>query len=222
MSTKHRQVTHNPNLQIPSPPPPCSSHPDRRRHSPSRYGAGTIPKQGTNQGARSLAQDRRWSPSVTSRYLRDRHDTLDVAWSVFAPTFTVVEVLAWADLVLPLRCPEIASENLDITPPLLAADDTTSIVHGSGRSDSSTDLSRGHRSTTHATMGFLSNLKGSAPVALAPTIEHRSADEKSLVRRLDCFLMVFGCLSQVIKYLDQQNINNAVCLFPPSPSSSRV
>ncbi|KAH7176802.1 major facilitator superfamily domain-containing protein [Dactylonectria macrodidyma] len=37
----------------------------------------------------------------------------------------------------------------------------------------------------------------------------RSPDEKSLVRRLDIFLMTFGCISQVIKYLDQQNINNA-------------
>lgn len=52
-----------------------------------------------------------------------------------------------------------------------------------------------------------------------------STDEKALVRRLDAFLLTFGCLSQgmhrilppsywctnkpVIKYLDQQNINNA-------------
>ncbi|OJJ45108.1 hypothetical protein ASPZODRAFT_70368 [Penicilliopsis zonata CBS 506.65] len=33
--------------------------------------------------------------------------------------------------------------------------------------------------------------------------------EAALVRRLDLFLLTFGCLSQVIKYLDQQNINNA-------------
>ncbi|KAJ5366298.1 hypothetical protein N7541_000239 [Penicillium brevicompactum] len=39
--------------------------------------------------------------------------------------------------------------------------------------------------------------------------DFRSSDEKALVRRLDIFLMTFGCLSQVIKYLDQQNINNA-------------
>ncbi|KAE8153620.1 major facilitator superfamily domain-containing protein [Aspergillus avenaceus] len=37
----------------------------------------------------------------------------------------------------------------------------------------------------------------------------RSAEEKALVRRLDICLLTFGCLSQVIKYLDQQNINNA-------------
>ncbi|KAJ5097989.1 allantoate permease [Penicillium argentinense] len=37
----------------------------------------------------------------------------------------------------------------------------------------------------------------------------RSSEEKALVRRLDMFLLTFGCLSQVIKYLDQQNINNA-------------
>ncbi|CAG8150192.1 unnamed protein product [Penicillium salamii] len=41
------------------------------------------------------------------------------------------------------------------------------------------------------------------------TSDLRSPDEKALVRRLDIFLMTFGCLSQVIKYLDQQNINNA-------------
>ncbi|KAJ7769037.1 putative allantoate permease [Mycena olivaceomarginata] len=37
----------------------------------------------------------------------------------------------------------------------------------------------------------------------------RSPEERSLVLRLDCFLMVFGCVSQVIKYLDQQNISQA-------------
>ncbi|CAI7676021.1 unnamed protein product [Penicillium pancosmium] len=37
----------------------------------------------------------------------------------------------------------------------------------------------------------------------------RSSEEKALVRRLDTFLLTFGCISQVIKYLDQQNINNA-------------
>ncbi len=31
----------------------------------------------------------------------------------------------------------------------------------------------------------------------------RSSIEKSLVLRLDCFLMFFGCVSQIIKYLDQ-------------------
>ncbi|KAJ5783111.1 hypothetical protein N7457_004885 [Penicillium paradoxum] len=40
-------------------------------------------------------------------------------------------------------------------------------------------------------------------------VDIRSPDEKALVRRLDIWLMTFGCLSQVIKYLDQQNINNA-------------
>lgn len=33
----------------------------------------------------------------------------------------------------------------------------------------------------------------------------RTPEEKSLVRRLDIFLMTFGCVSQIIKYLDQQN-----------------
>ncbi|KAH9897487.1 putative allantoate permease [Xylariomycetidae sp. FL2044] len=37
----------------------------------------------------------------------------------------------------------------------------------------------------------------------------RTPEEASLVRRLDIFLMAFGCISQVIKYLDQQNISNA-------------
>ncbi|KAH0358134.1 hypothetical protein KCU83_g420, partial [Aureobasidium melanogenum] len=30
-------------------------------------------------------------------------------------------------------------------------------------------------------------------------LEHRSAEEKALVRRLDMFLLTFGCISQVIK-----------------------
>ncbi|KAF5366767.1 hypothetical protein D9758_006492 [Tetrapyrgos nigripes] len=37
----------------------------------------------------------------------------------------------------------------------------------------------------------------------------RSKEERSLVFRLDCFLMTFGCISQIIKYLDQQNISQA-------------
>lgn len=37
----------------------------------------------------------------------------------------------------------------------------------------------------------------------------RSPEERDLVRRLDMFLMTFGCVSQVIKYLDQSNISNA-------------
>ncbi|TDZ18506.1 putative transporter SEO1 [Colletotrichum orbiculare MAFF 240422] len=37
----------------------------------------------------------------------------------------------------------------------------------------------------------------------------RTPEESRLVRRLDIFLMTFGCVSQVIKYLDQTNISNA-------------
>lgn len=37
----------------------------------------------------------------------------------------------------------------------------------------------------------------------------RSPEERDLVRRLDLFLLTFGCVSQVIKYLDQSNISNA-------------
>ncbi|KAH7141478.1 major facilitator superfamily domain-containing protein [Dactylonectria estremocensis] len=37
----------------------------------------------------------------------------------------------------------------------------------------------------------------------------RSPEEKAFVRRLDLFLMTFGCISQVIKYLDQTNITTA-------------
>ncbi|EME79424.1 uncharacterized protein MYCFIDRAFT_87346 [Pseudocercospora fijiensis CIRAD86] len=49
---------------------------------------------------------------------------------------------------------------------------------------------------------------GKRPAFLAAAPE-RSKEEKAFVRRLDIFLMTFGCISQVIKYLDQQNINNA-------------
>jgi len=55
-------------------------------------------------------------------------------------------------------------------------------------------------------MGLFSRLD--RPAFLATTAQ-RSPEEKALVRRLDCFLLFFGCISQVIKYLDQQNINNA-------------
>lgn len=44
------------------------------------------------------------------------------------------------------------------------------------------------------------------PAFLAPAAE-RTKEERDFVRRLDIFLMTFGCISQVIKYLDQQNIN---------------
>lgn len=52
-------------------------------------------------------------------------------------------------------------------------------------------------------MGLFSSLD--RPAFLAATVQ-RSPEEKALVRRLDCFLLFFGCVSQVIKYLDQQNI----------------
>ncbi|KAI5202386.1 major facilitator superfamily transporter [Aureobasidium subglaciale] len=55
-------------------------------------------------------------------------------------------------------------------------------------------------------MGLFSVFRKAKP---AIQLEHRSAEEKALVRRLDMFLLTFGCISQVIKYLDQQNINNA-------------
>jgi hypothetical protein len=52
-------------------------------------------------------------------------------------------------------------------------------------------------------MGIFSRLD--RPAFLTTTVQ-RSPEEKALVRRLDCFLLFFGCISQVIKYLDQQNI----------------
>lgn len=69
-------------------------------------------------------------------------------------------------------------------------------------------------------------LFGKRPAFLAPAPQ-RSKEELAFVRRLDIFLLTFGCISQVIKYvetqlgqyptyadhltryLDQQNINNA-------------
>ncbi|KAH6975212.1 major facilitator superfamily domain-containing protein [Ilyonectria sp. MPI-CAGE-AT-0026] len=37
----------------------------------------------------------------------------------------------------------------------------------------------------------------------------RTPEERAFVRRLDLFLMTFGCISQVIKFLDQTNITTA-------------
>ncbi|KJK78045.1 hypothetical protein H634G_06628 [Metarhizium anisopliae BRIP 53293] len=45
-----------------------------------------------------------------------------------------------------------------------------------------------------------------APHVPAPA---RSKEERSLVQRLDVFLLTFGCISQIIKFLDQSNISNA-------------
>ncbi|OAA62130.1 Major facilitator superfamily transporter [Cordyceps fumosorosea ARSEF 2679] len=39
--------------------------------------------------------------------------------------------------------------------------------------------------------------------------QKQSKEERAFVARLDLFLLTFGCISQVIKYLDQTNINNA-------------
>ncbi|KAJ5127926.1 hypothetical protein N7448_008705 [Penicillium atrosanguineum] len=58
-----------------------------------------------------------------------------------------------------------------------------------------------------STMGNF-NMFRRTPSESAPAFE-RSPEEKALVRRLDTFFLTFGCLSQIIKYLDQQNINNA-------------
>jgi hypothetical protein len=63
-------------------------------------------------------------------------------------------------------------------------------------------------------MGLFSKLD--RPAFLATTVQ-RSPEEKALVRRLDCFLLFFGCISQVIKYLDQQNIKFE--LSEPSPGA---
>ncbi|KAI6379114.1 hypothetical protein MCOR25_002094 [Pyricularia grisea] len=37
----------------------------------------------------------------------------------------------------------------------------------------------------------------------------RTPEERAYVRKLDIFLMTFGCISQIMKYLDQSSINNA-------------
>ena len=61
-------------------------------------------------------------------------------------------------------------------------------------------------------MGIFKQSPSDEAVVTTQTVEEpykRSKEERDLVRRLDIFLMTFGCLSQVIKYLDQQNINNA-------------
>ena len=60
---------------------------------------------------------------------------------------------------------------------------------------------------SHVNMSFFrSRTKDSSVISPIPK---RSPEERDLVRRLDIFLMTFGCISQVIKSLDQQNINNA-------------
>ncbi|KAM7183643.1 putative transporter [Naviculisporaceae sp. PSN 640] len=46
-------------------------------------------------------------------------------------------------------------------------------------------------------------------IAFLQRHEKRSPLEQDLVRRLDMVLLTFGCISQVIKYLDQTNISSA-------------
>lgn len=63
-----------------------------------------------------------------------------------------------------------------------------------------------HRPRTTFTMGFKALTQR---VAFFRRHEERSPLERDLVRRLDIFLMTFGCISQIIKYLDQTNISSA-------------
>lgn len=75
--------------------------------------------------------------------------------------------------------------------------------------DEANDLARPlltNKPTSFANMG-LKDLK--ARVAFFQGPQERTPLERDLVRRLDIFLMTFGCISQVIKYLDQTNISNA-------------
>lgn len=49
-------------------------------------------------------------------------------------------------------------------------------------------------------------------------IEEKSKAERWFVARLDAVLLVFVCISQVIKYLDQQSEYSSSSLtFPPHP-----
>ncbi|KUI60970.1 putative transporter SEO1 [Cytospora mali] len=56
------------------------------------------------------------------------------------------------------------------------------------------------------TMGFKDLIQR---VSIFKHHDARSPLERDLVRRLDIFLMTFGCISQIIKYLDQTNISSA-------------
>ncbi|KAL1696798.1 major facilitator superfamily domain-containing protein [Schizophyllum commune] len=46
-----------------------------------------------------------------------------------------------------------------------------------------------------------------SPDGPASGVHERSREERSLVMRLDLFLMVYGCISQIIKYLDQAYVS---------------
>jgi hypothetical protein len=68
------------------------------------------------------------------------------------------------------------------------------------------DESRNPRPSTSATMSLKALTQR---VPLFQRDGERSPLERDLVRRLDIFLLTFGCVSQVIKYLDQTNISSA-------------
>ncbi len=59
------------------------------------------------------------------------------------------------------------------------------------------------------------------PAFMAPA-GPRSPAEKDLVRRLDIFLMTFGCISQVIKYLDASSFSGSSALIPLPPVSPHL
>ncbi|KAK3332892.1 MFS general substrate transporter [Cercophora scortea] len=77
------------------------------------------------------------------------------------------------------------------------------------------EAARSHALETHDGLGGGSWLGRFSPKAIKERVaffqpqEKRSPLERDLVRRLDIFLMTFGCISQVIKYLDQTNISSA-------------
>ncbi|KUI66355.1 putative transporter SEO1 [Cytospora mali] len=77
------------------------------------------------------------------------------------------------------------------------------------RQTSSSNLDEQLRPSSNAavtTMGFKDLIQR---VSYFKRHDARSPLERDLVRRLDIFLMTFGCISQIIKYLDQTNISSA-------------
>jgi hypothetical protein len=50
---------------------------------------------------------------------------------------------------------------------------------------------------------------GTIDAQTGAVIEKKSKEERWFVARLDAVLLLYGCISQVIKYLDQQNISAA-------------
>ncbi|KAK4183189.1 putative transporter [Podospora australis] len=74
---------------------------------------------------------------------------------------------------------------------------------------SDTHLNQRREQSSSSLMGYIRQITDRSTIFRKSPTKARSPLEEDLVHRLDLFLLTFGCMSQVIKYLDQTNISSA-------------